>query len=175
MVVDRDAAARRSSPPALSSQRNIMRKLIILWGLCDALGFVVYLIGVLSISQIPIIYEITSFADNINSSTVTIQSAILSLLRPVIRFSLVFSSYLLLRNKNMGAIISYVQLPLRLLVGPPSLFIVWFPIIKLYPELIYNLNFKTGAGIAILLTLVIIEVAKIGTLVLWQKKLITSE
>jgi len=146
-----------------------MRKLIILWGLCDALGFLVYLIGVLSIKQIPIIYEITSFVDNINSSTATIQVAILSLLMPVTRFSLVFSSYFLLRNKNMGAIISYVQLPLRVLVGPPSLFIVWFPIIKLYPELITNLSFKNAAGIVLLLTLAIIEVAKIGMLVLWQK------
>jgi hypothetical protein len=145
-----------------------MRKLIILWGLCDALGFVAYMIGVLSIKQIPIIYEITSFVDNINSSTVTIKHAIISLLMSVTRLSLVFSSYFLLRNKYMGAIISYVQLPLRVLVGPPSLFIVWFPIIKLYPELITNMNFKTGAGIVLLLTLTLIEIAKIGTLVVWK-------
>ena len=151
-----------------------MRKLIILWGLCDALGFLVYLIGVLSIKQIPIIYEITSVVDNINSSSATINSAILSLLRPATRFSLVFSSYFLLRNKNMGAMISYVQFPLRILVGPTSLFIVWFPIIKLYPELITKLSFTTGVGIVLLLTLVIIEVAKIVTLVLWKKKLITG-
>ena len=151
-----------------------MRKLIILWGLCDALGFLVYLIGVLSIKQIPIIYEITSFVDNVNSSTATIQVAILSLLMPVTRFSLVFSSYFLLRNKNMGAIISYVQLPLRVLVGPPSLFIVWLPIIKIYPELSANLSFTTGTGIVLLLTLAIIEVAKIGTLVVWQKTMITK-
>jgi hypothetical protein len=69
----------------------------------------------------------------------------------------------------MGAIISYVQLPLRVLVGPPSLFIVWFPIIKLYPELITNINFKTGVGVAYLLIFAIIEVAKIATLVLWQR------
>jgi hypothetical protein len=145
-----------------------MRKLIVLWGLCDALAFAVYLFGKFSTRQVPILSEVSSFLDHLNNDASSVFVAFVFLLIPIARFSLAFSSYFLLRNKKVGAVIYYVQLPFRILAGPPSLYIVWFPIITLYPQL-------PRFGMALTLTMVIIEIIKLVSIVKWQRELKVSE
>jgi hypothetical protein len=153
---------------------NDLNKAIRFWGICD-LGSIAWFIGWrIFHKQIPFYHDIlqsnvtaTSFGHPLPS--------VLTYISIIFYMSLILSGFLLVKRLTLGAILSYIQCPFRLLTFiPPSLFFITWAlqyIIKTpNPSLDYSFNHP---AIILVISLVLFsEALKMVTVIIWHRKII---
>jgi hypothetical protein len=151
-----------------------MRKVIWFWGICD-LGSIAWFIGW------RIVHKQIPFYQDIIQSHVTATSfghllpAALTYISIMFYISLILSGVLLMKRLTLGAIVSYIQCPFRLLtLIPPSLFFIMWPlkyIIKT-PNSSLEYSFTHPAIILVISLVLISETLKMVTVIIWHRKTI---
>jgi hypothetical protein len=83
---------------------------------------------------------------------------------------MLFSSFYLLKRNKIGAILSYIQTPFRLLaIIPPSIFFIVWPLKYIFD------NPETIAAIITAVTLMLLsEIFKLTSVIIWHKNLKTA-
>ena len=137
-------------------------KIIIFWGLCDISQFAGYLIKTIAHRQIPIISGLL----NLFRGTPSLGTSITQILGLAMFISVAFSGYFLVTRKKIAAVISYVQAPFRILFGVSSLGIVYVAMLHFFP----TFTSKPAQLIFGIMLLLVIEIVKIITIILWHKK-----
>ena len=151
-----------------------MRKVIWFWGICD-LGSIVWFVG-LSIfhKQIPFYHDIIQ-SHATATSFGTPLPAVLTYISIICYISLILSGVLLIKRRTLGAIVSYIQCPFRLLTFiPPSLFFITWPlkyIIKT-PDPSVEYSFAHPAIIVVISLVLLSETLKTATVIMWHRKII---
>lgn len=137
-----------------------INKIIKIWGLFDLCAIVWYVGWRIFHGQIPFISDMQKGIETTSSfglpslSVVTIIAAILYL-------SLIPSGIYLLRQNKIGAIMTYVQTPFRLLTFiPPSIFFLLWPL----PYIFKRPSFVVGIAL-----LLVSETLKLITVIKWHK------
>ena len=151
-----------------------IRKVIWFWGICD-LGSIAWFIGWNIVhKQIPFYHDIiqshvtaTSFGHSL--------PAVLTYISVIFYISLILSGVLLMKRLTLGAIISYIQCPFRLLtLIPPSLFFITWPlkyIIKA-PDPSLEYSFTHPAIILVIALVLFSETLKMTTVIMWHRKIV---
>ena len=136
-----------------------------LWGIFD-LGAVTWYLGWrLFNGQVPFLHDLMqsmATARSVGHSS----SIVLTSLAIVLYLSLAVSGVLLYKRHNLGAVLSYLQTPFRLLTFiPPSLFFILWPLKYAFatPPVILGAALVVGS-----------EVLKVSTVVYWHKSLSKS-
>ncbi|MEN6475035.1 MAG: hypothetical protein ABFD81_13555 [Syntrophaceae bacterium] len=131
------------------------------WGLCD-LGSLAWYIGWrIYQGQFPFYYDYLQ-AYMIMRGTGDPMPVLGCAVSILLYLSLAFSGVLLLRKKILGAILSYIQTPFRLLILiPPSLFFIHWP----WKYIINKPTFAFGVFL-----LIASEIFKVATVVIWHKR-----
>lgn len=133
----------------------------IFWGLCD-LGSLAWYIGWrIFQGQIPFYYDYLQAFLTMRAmgDALPLVGCILSI---ILYLSFAFSGVLFLRKKILGAILSYLQTPFRLLILiPPSLFFIHWP----WKYLLDKPTFAFGVFL-----LLASELFKIATVVIWHRR-----
>ena len=148
-------------------------KLISFWGFCD-LGFLVWYIGWnIFHKQIPFYYDFSQshITAKLFESPFPVFISIISLLAYC---SLFYSGYLLLKRRKKGIWVAYIQCPLRFMgLIPPSLFFVTWPtkyVIDM-PSINSELIYQHPAFIINVALILISELVKITSIILWHRQL----
>jgi hypothetical protein len=151
-----------------------MRKVIWFWGICD-LGSIAWFVGW------NIVHKQIPFYHDIIQSHVTAASfghplpVVLTFISFICYISLILSGVLLMKRLILGAIVSYIQCPFRLLTFiPPSLFFIRWPlkyIIKT-PDLSLGYSFTHPAIILVIALVLFSETLKMTTVIMWHRKII---
>ena len=146
-------------------------KTIRFWGICDILYFSWYLAYSIVKGKIP-------FYNDINQMIQTTKSLehplplFIGIPALILYVSLPFSGKLLYQLNTIGAIVSYIQTPFRILFASPSLFFIYWPVSILYEEP------AVSATIFCIALILLSETAKLITMIHWHinynKKIITS-
>ena len=125
--------------------------------------FVVWYLGMnISKGQIPLVHDISSGINTFNSFGFS-NLAFLAYFSVLLYLSPILSGTLLLTKKKAGIIISYIQVPFRLLqLIPPSIFFILWPLNS-------SMNKTIIIVLGILLT-IFSEIIKILSLIYWNNK-----
>ena len=115
------------------SIKDIMdkNKIITLWGILDIAVFAWYIAMQLFHRHIPFYYDITTYIQMDRNFGTPLWSLwnIGSIVSLFLFISLLFSGFYLIKHKRLGAILSYIQTPFRLLTFiPPSIFFITWPL-----------------------------------------------
>jgi hypothetical protein len=144
-------------------------KIISFWGLCD-LGYISwYLIWNIFQKQIPFYSDFIKSTEA--ASSLGYQLPIwLAVVTFILYLSMLFSSFYLLKRNKIGAILSYIQTPFRLLaIIPPSIFFIVWPLKYIFD------NPETIAAIITAVTLMLLsEIFKLTSVIIWHKNLKTA-
>jgi hypothetical protein len=144
-----------------------LQKVIRCWGIID-LVFVVYYLGrSVTKAQVPIYNEIKQ-AFQTTSSFGNYFRMIITLLGLALYVSVIFSGLLLFQLKKPGAIIVYIQTPLRLALLMPSLFFILWPLSYLFGKT----SLAIGTGIILVLAS---ESLKLMSVISWHGRLRFNE
>ena len=134
-------------------------KLIPFWGVCDLFFVVLYVAQNIFKGKIPLYSDaIASF--NFSNSFGSLMPFMLTVLRMLLFISIIYSGLLLYRRNPAGAIIVYLQTPIRFITITPSLFFLLWPL-RYIPK-----------SIAIVIAVVMIiftEAIKIWSIMGWRK------
>lgn len=133
-----------------------------LWGILDLCALAWYLGWRLFHGQVPFHHDIAQSIATAKSLglSVPIYTASISL---VLYLSLAVSGVLLFKRHSLGAILTYLQVPFRLLTFiPPSLFFILWPLKYVFtsPPVILGAALVVGS-----------EVLKVSTVVCWRRSL----
>ena len=162
---DSAALRRCASVPLCETETMINKTIIITWGWFDLCSFGWYLSSRLLQGQVPFYCDIVKSIKT-NTSFGIPSLAILTVFSLLLYVTLVFSGYYLIRQKRIGAILSYIQTPFRLLTFiPPSIFFLPWPFKYIFSKL------GATSSIVVFWVLVLIsEGAKIASIVMWQRR-----
>lgn len=146
-------------------------KIAFFWGACD-LGFIcLYIIRSVIKGKLPFysackdyLNMAASFGDQRFGDPILFAWMILSVLLFV---SFIPSGILLLRLNKAGALLSYIQMPFRILTFQPSLFFVFWPF-RYFVKAVQPLALSPALLSAIVL-LISTETIKVISLAKWQK------
>ena len=146
-----------------------LRKIIVLWGIFDLCSCGWYLGWRLFHGQIPIYYDIAKSIETTKSFGIPSLS-IISIFSIVLYFSLIFSGIYLIKQHKVGAVLSYIQCPFRLLaLIPPSIFFIIWPL---------KYIFENPKAISAIITLVVLmllsESLKLTSVIIWRNNMITA-
>ena len=150
-----------------------MRKVIWFWGICD-LGSIAWFIGWRIVhKQIPFYHDIIHSHVNATSFGHPLP-AVLTYISILFYISLILSGVLLVKRLTLGAILSYIQCPFRLLTFiPPSLFFITWPlkyIIK-SPKASLEYSFTHPAIILVIALVLFSETLKMAMVIIWHRKI----
>ena len=138
-------------------------KIITLWGILDIAYFAWYLIWRLIHGQIPFYFDISkSIASNTPLGISALSLTIFSL---ILYISLIFSGIYLIKHNKIGALLSYIQTPFRLLtLIPPSIFFITWPL-----KYIFGNPQAVSAIITFVVLLLVSEILKLYSVITWQR------
>lgn len=145
---------------------KVSNKIIVFWGVCDLLSISWFVAWNTFHQRIPFYSDFLktsqiskSFGDPFFVFTIYIISVISYI-------SLIFSGILLIKNRSLGAIISYVQIPFRLLAFiPPSIFFIMWPL-----KYIFDDPSAISALITYLSLLLFSEILKLSSIIMWHRR-----
>jgi hypothetical protein len=142
--------------------------LIVICGLLDLSSLGWYLGSRVLNGVLPFYYDIamsirTGLAFGGSMATI---SPIITTVSMLLYISLAFSGYYLIRLNRIGAVLSYIQTPFRVLaLMPPSIFFLLWPV-----KYIFTPNIHVKEAIIVFSLLLLSEGLKTIIVVLWQKK-----
>ena len=137
-----------------------------MWGCFDLFSFGWYLISRLLHRQVPFYCDIVKSIEISTSFGIPIP-VILTAFSLLLYVTLVFSGVFLIKQKRMGALISYIQTPFRILaIIPPSLFFATWPL-----KYIISDSSAISRIVAFFCIVLLSESLKTASIVLWQRKL----
>ena len=139
-----------------------LNKIIFIWGIFDFAAIVWYMGWNIYYGKFPLINDIEKIADTSASFGLPYLS-IFSYLAILVYASLILSGVYLVKKKKLGAILSYIQTPFRLLfIIPPSIFFILWPLgyFSDKPQIVLGV-------VLVLLS----EILKVFTVASWQKQL----
>ena len=139
-----------------------LNKIIFIWGIFDFAAIAWYMGWNIYYGKFPLINDIEKIADTSASFGLPYLS-IFSYLAILVYASLILSGVYLVKKKKLGAILSYIQTPFRLLfIIPPSIFFILWPLgyFSDKPQIVLGL-------VLVLLS----EILKVFTVASWQKQL----
>jgi len=141
-------------------------KIITLWGILDLSAFVWYVGWRLFHGQIPFYHDIIKSAQ-ISTSFGTSLGIFITVFSFILYLSLLFSGFYLIKRNKIGAILSYIQTPFRIIaLIPPSMFFITWPLQYIF------VNPKTiTAMIAFAILLMLMESLKIYSVITWHRKM----
>ena len=109
-------------------------KVTIIWGILDLLTLAWYLIWRVAYGQMPFFYDISKSVENTTAFGIP-ALVIIPIISIIVYVSFAFSGFFLIRRKKIGAIISYIQTPFRLLTFvPPSVIFITWPLKFIFPN-----------------------------------------
>ena len=139
-----------------------LNKIIFIWGIFDFAAIAWYMGWNIYYGKFPLINDIEKIADTSASFGLPYLS-IFSYLAILVYASLILSGVYWVKKKKLGAILSYIQTPFRLLfIIPPSIFFILWPLgyFSDKPQIVLGL-------VLVLLS----EILKVFTVASWQKQL----
>jgi hypothetical protein len=139
-----------------------LNKIIFIWGIFDFAAIAWYMGWNIYYGKFPLINDIEKIADTSASFGLPYLS-IFSYLAILVYASLILSGVYLVKKKKLGAILSYIQTPFRLLfIIPPSIFFILWPLgyFSDKPQIVLGV-------VLVLLS----EILKVFTVASWQKQL----
>jgi len=141
------------------------RTLIVVWGCLDLCSVGWYLTSRLLHGQVPIYHDIVKSIET-NTAFGVPSLVILSVISLLLYVSLAFSGFNLIRQKRIGAILSYIQTPFRILMFiPPSIFFLSWPFKYVFS------NPGAASSIVVFISLVLLsEALKTVSIVMWQRR-----
>ena len=131
------------------------------WGVADLLSIAWYA-GMMAVQgEIPVVQDISDGIKNIEMFELP-QFTFLIYIAVILYVSPILSGILLILKKRIGVILSYIQIPFRLvLIIPPSIFFILWPL---------NESIQPRTALLLGFSLVFIsEAIKLTSLVLWNK------
>lgn len=150
-----------------------LNKTTILWGSLDILSFSWFVGKSFARANIPFISEIKQSIMTAKSFGVPSVSAI-GIISTIAYFTLIISGVLLVTRKKHGAILSYIQCPLRLVLFiPPSIFFITWPIKYIFgvPNGDSLQDIFHPSIIAWFTLILVSEILKMITVIKWHKQL----
>ena len=145
------------------------KRIITLWGIFDLLSLAWYLGWRLLHGQIPFYYDISKSVKTALSFGIPSLS-LLSIISLILYISLALSGLLLIQQKKLGVIISYIQTPFRLFTFiPPSIFFIIWPLKYIFDDLKTMYAIITG-----ILLLLLSESLKTYSVIKWRKQIVNA-
>jgi len=134
-------------------------KIIIFWGICD-LGYILwYLSWNVYNSRIPFYSDFIGTI-GLESSLPFKISIWIGVVTFILQVSMLLSGFYLLMHNKIGAILSYIQTPFRLLYFiPPSLFFILWPLGYIFNTELFYIGFSL---------VIITELLKMLTVISWH-------
>lgn len=155
-----------------------IENIIKIWGLFDLFTFGKYLVLQIFHGQIPFYHDILKSIE-LNTTFGMPSLSLVTIFSVFLYISLLFSGYFLIKGNKIGAILSYLQAPLRLLtLIPPSIFFITWPlkyffdsdsITKKMSALIFDSETIT-ALIVVTILLLLSESLKLYSVIKWRNK-----
>ncbi len=141
---------------------NKSKNIAVFWGILDLLCIVWYVGMNIYRGNLPIVHDIVKGSAAIKAFGLP-NLIFLSYISALLYVSPILSGVLLILQKKVGLIISYIQTPFRLImIIPPSIFFILWPL---------NDSFEKSLLLWLGFTLVLIsEIIKISTLIVWNKR-----
>ena len=141
-----------------------LKKMTILWGIFDICSIGWYVGWRIFYDQIPFYHDIIKSTETTTSFGIP-SLVLLSIFSLLLHVSLIFSGVYLIRLRKVGAILSYIQTPFRLLtLIPPSIFFIGWPLKY------FVVNPGTISAIGTLVFLVLLtEIFKLWTIIRWHR------
>jgi hypothetical protein len=145
-------------------------KIIRFWGLCDLGSVSWYLIWNIFHARMPFYNDLIEAikAGSLSDSKQALYLMVaISMLFIIFYLSMLFSGFYLLKQNKIGAILSYIQTPFRLLtIIPPSIFFIMWPL---------KYIFKNPQSITAIITfgvlLFLSEILRLTSVIIWHKNL----
>lgn len=142
------------------------RNIIILWGIFDLSAFGWYMGWQLFHGQIPLYHDILK-SFQINTSFGIPSLSFITIFSLILYISLVFSGIYLIQRNKIGAILSYIQTPFRIVaLIPPSIFFIIWPL-----KYIFDNPKAISAIITFVILVLLSEILKIYTIIAWRKQI----
>jgi hypothetical protein len=159
----RFAPAGKHGRNALSTMFNL-KKMIVLWGILDICSIGWYVGWRIFHAQIPFYHDVIKAIETTTSFGIP-SLALLTIFSLFLYVSLIFSGVYLIKLHKVGAILSYIQTPFRLLtLIPPSIFFIGWPLKDCF------VNPGTISAIGTLLFLVLLsEIFKLWSIIWWHR------
>lgn len=141
-----------------------LKKMTVLWGIFDICSIGSYVGWRIFHGQIPFYHDIIKSFETTTSFGIP-SLALLTIFTLFLYVSLIFSGVYLIKLQKVGAILSYIQTPFRLLtLIPPSIFFITWPLKYFF------LNPGTISAIGTLLFLRLLsEILKLWTIIRWHR------
>ena len=148
------------NPSAMLSLKQIM----IIWGSCDICSIGWFVGWRIFHAEIPFYYDIIRSIKT-SKSIGEPSFVLITVFSLVLYVSLVFSGTYLIKLQKVGAILSYIQTPFRLLtLLPPSIFFISWPLKYLFS------NPQAISAIGTLIFLVLVsEFLKLWSIIRWHR------
>jgi hypothetical protein len=106
-----------------------LKKMTILWGICDICSVGWYVGWRISHGQIPFYHDVIKSIETNKLVYATSSVPSETIIALLLYVSLVFSGVYLIKLRRVGAILSYIQTPFRFLTFiPPSIFFISWPL-----------------------------------------------
>ena len=143
--------------------------IITIWGLLDLSSLGWYIGWRICHMQVPFYHDISESLRN--TTSFGLQSlSIITIISLLLYISLAVSGVLLIRKNRIGATISYIQAPFRLLtLIPPSIFFILWPL---------KYTFSNPKAVTAIITLVVLvllsEALKLYSVITWHKQNTTA-
>jgi hypothetical protein len=146
-----------------------LKRIITFWGVFDLCSIGWFLGWRLLDGHIPIYYDISRSIKSITSFGIP-PFSIITLFSLALYLSLIVSGIYLIKHNEIGAILSYIQTPFRLLtLIPPSIFFILWPL---------QYIFENPKAISAIITLVVLmllsEFLKLTSVVMWRKTMFAA-
>jgi hypothetical protein len=141
-----------------------LKKMAALWGICDICSVGWYVGWRIFHGQIPFYHDIIKSIET-NRSFGDPSLVLVTIVSLLLYVSLIFSGVYLIKVQKVGAILSYIQTPFRLLtLIPPSIFFISWPLKYFFS------NPGTISAIGTLLFLVFLsESLKLWSIIRWHR------
>lgn len=140
------------------------KTIITIWGICDICSIGWFIGWRVAHAQIPFYHDLNKSIET-NIAVGSPSLVLVAILSIILYVSLIFSGVYLIKGRKAGAILSYIQTPFRfLLLTPPSIFFIVWPLKHFFP----NLGTVTAFGTLAFL-LVFSETLKLWSIIRWRK------
>ena len=144
-------------------------KTITLWGILDLCSIGWFIGWRLFHGQIPFFHDITKSVDSTTSFGIPSLS-IITVFSLILYVSLIFSGVYLIKHHKVGALLSYVQAPFRILsLIPPSIFFIIWPLKYIFKNPQSFLAIST-----FFLLLLFSEAFKLYCVIRWHKRIVAA-